>query len=1026
MSYKVSCDKCDNVINVDANSNDSEINCVCGNIISLSQHDTQITAMIDNSSSQSENRDMDTEVTGILNPEESNDNQNTIANTSISNSPSQVCVGNQKSFGNYEIISELGRGGMGVVYKARDPKLNRVVALKVLLAGDGASEDQIMRFHREAESVAKLSHPNIIPIYDIGQEGNQHYFTMDFTDGEPLDKYVKENKLKTNQSIEIMQKVASAISYCHDKGILHRDMKPANVIIDKNGEPHIMDFGLAKATEVQDTKLTQTGMIMGTPAYLSPEQGESAKDIDGRTDIWSMGIMLYEMLCGETPFQGESAMEIITKVCMDDPTPLNQKKKVSTDINTVTMKCLEKDRNERYTTAKDFADDLQRYLDGEPITAIPPSSMKVIVRKIKKHKALTAAFFIVLLVAGSAFYVVNNVLKESADSQKAAQERLKKASNETKQTKERLDQEKQAKLLVQTKRQIDLLSEDFNINILAITENKINELKRYKDVPGAESYIITLLKDKDESKVRMAVEFCIETGVTNEFTTIYDLLSANNASDELKIIVLDKVENHKELIPSLMELGKTTLENKTFRDKLYMAIAKADNGKDLLLKIDKEVPQKNKTSFDAALTEVDKVNTFSKYVKQLDSDDHKERIYAIKYVKEYQMKMAYSKIENLAFNDPNKEVRLEAAKVLNTLYYPLQTIKLINTIKEESKPKLRKAYAYLLGKNPPRGDDIIPFLNYLEAENNKEFIDIYFSGAGGVITRNKSVNGYPAPYAQYPVEAISVALDTYYKNKTTKVKAACLNIINYVVSNTKYPKTIEKNIVKLLNEESNMELMFNACYILMSLNKDGNLSENGWQAMYDALQREDSSLGFGLSIGSHLVYLWKDDQLTEKGIAVLIDAMHNHKNIKTRIHIVNAILRQSSKSGRYLPDNAFIEVSKILTNSKDNNFKSQVAKSMLTKSSVGGLHEECLSSLLKYLDKEWFENMILSRIPPASSRTYITKDAIPLYILMLKKTGIKEKKDYIIQVLKNKTKEDYGEDFDAWQKWWEENKNTVE
>ncbi|MHC4779816.1 MAG: serine/threonine-protein kinase, partial [Planctomycetota bacterium] len=247
----------------------------------------------------------------------------------------------RKTLGPYEIRDEIGRGGMGVVYKAFHPELKRVVALKVLIAGEDASESSIARFHREAEAVAKLGHhPHIVPVYDIGAEGNLNYFAMHFVEGTSLDERIDEGKITPRRAARIAQKLAEALHHAHGQGILHRDVKPANVLL-AGEEPMLTDFGLAKDVE-SESSMTSSGITLGTPQYMPPEQAEGRlDDIDERSDIFSLGATLYEMLALHPPFDGSTVVEVIHKILVRDPvSPRRGNPSVSRDLETICLKCL--------------------------------------------------------------------------------------------------------------------------------------------------------------------------------------------------------------------------------------------------------------------------------------------------------------------------------------------------------------------------------------------------------------------------------------------------------------------------------------------------------------------------------------------------------------------------------------------------------------------------------------------------------------------------------------------------------------
>jgi len=299
-------------------------------------------------------------------------------------------------FAGYELLGELGRGGMGIVYKARQKELDRLVALKVIIAGEDASEEEISRFMREARASAKMEHPNIVPVHDMGHVGRKHYFTMGFVEGRTLADFVRDEKPNLSQSIATMRKIASAIQYAHERGIIHRDLKPGNVMVDEAGEPHVMDFGLARNVR-EGSSLTRSGDAVGTPLYMCPEQAEGrVHEVDERADVWSLGVMLYEIIAGQLPFTAGSAMGVLLKVVNDDPLgPRKVSRKAPRDLDTITMKCLEKDRDRRYRTAGALADDLGRFLSGDPIAARPPSLVYRLRKKIAKRKAISAALLVI-------------------------------------------------------------------------------------------------------------------------------------------------------------------------------------------------------------------------------------------------------------------------------------------------------------------------------------------------------------------------------------------------------------------------------------------------------------------------------------------------------------------------------------------------------------------------------------------------------------------------------------------------------
>jgi TolB-like protein/Flp pilus assembly protein TadD len=273
-------------------------------------------------------------------------------------------------FGDYELLKQIGRGGQGVVFRARQKSLNRTVALKVISLGQWASKAHLKRFRLEAEAAARLEHPCIVPIYEVGERDGSCYFSMKFVEGGQLDEVARREPMPVRQAAELIAKVARTVHYAHEHGILHRDIKPGNILLDANGEPHLTDFGLARLVE-SESSVTQTLDVLGTPSYMAPEQavGNNAA-VSSVTDVYGLGAVLYQLLTGQPPFAGGTTYETIKLLEDTEPRqPRLLNSKVDRDLSTICLKCLEKDPKRRYPSALALAEDLERWLKHEPIAA---------------------------------------------------------------------------------------------------------------------------------------------------------------------------------------------------------------------------------------------------------------------------------------------------------------------------------------------------------------------------------------------------------------------------------------------------------------------------------------------------------------------------------------------------------------------------------------------------------------------------------------------------------------------------------
>jgi serine/threonine protein kinase/Tfp pilus assembly protein PilF len=305
-------------------------------------------------------------------------------------------------FGDYELLEQIGRGGQGVVFRARQKSLNRIVALKVIGLGHWATEAHLKRFRLEAEAAARLEHPGIVPIHEVGERDGQCYFSMKFIEGGQLDEVARREPMLIRRAVELIGKVARTVHYAHEHGILHRDIKPGNILLDRNGEPHLTDFGLARLVEAYST-VTGTLEVLGTPSYMAPEQaaGNNAA-VSSNTDVYGLGAVLYQLLTGQPPFAGGTTYETIRLLLDIEPRPprlLNPK--VDRDLSTICLKCLEKDPKRRYSSALALAEDLERWLKHEPIrarhTGVFARGKKWVQRN--PSSALLAASLIVLATA---------------------------------------------------------------------------------------------------------------------------------------------------------------------------------------------------------------------------------------------------------------------------------------------------------------------------------------------------------------------------------------------------------------------------------------------------------------------------------------------------------------------------------------------------------------------------------------------------------------------------------------------------
>jgi len=302
--------------------------------------------------------------------------------------PIEALIGSKLN--QYNITREIGRGSMGVVFEAEDTTNNQTIALKVLPPHISRSDKIIKRFLREAESVAKLKHPNIVKIYGIGHKDSVYYYAMELIKGRPLDEIlINDGILPFNETADIILQACKAIQFAHSFSIIHRDIKPGNIIISKSGEVTLTDFGLARQEKA--ATLTESGALVGTPIYMSPEQVMARRGgVDKRTDIYSLGVTLYQLLTGKPPFSGESTQRILNQILEEEATPPHRRNKnAPVALSTITMKAMEKDPDQRFQSAKEMGDEIKRYLAGASIKSKPLSIITQIARRVKKHKIIS-------------------------------------------------------------------------------------------------------------------------------------------------------------------------------------------------------------------------------------------------------------------------------------------------------------------------------------------------------------------------------------------------------------------------------------------------------------------------------------------------------------------------------------------------------------------------------------------------------------------------------------------------------------
>ena len=305
-------------------------------------------------------------------------------------------------YGRYQIVKELGKGSMGVVYQAHDPHIDRLVALKALRQDRVSSEDFVQRFLKEAKAIGRLAHPNIVTVYDVGRDHGTIYIAMEFLEGNPLNEVIQGEKLGLEEIVNLGVQVAEALDYAHEKGIVHRDIKPTNIILTPDDQAKITDFGIARIEDSSVTQQTQAGEILGTPVYMSPEQ-VMGRPVDGRSDLYSLGVILYELSTQKRPFGGSNLAAIFRAITQDTPAePAKTDSSISRELSELVMKSLDRRPDKRFQTGKAMAKALKACLKVKKSKALPPKPIK------KKPKPLGLVAFITLIVVslagGLAYY----------------------------------------------------------------------------------------------------------------------------------------------------------------------------------------------------------------------------------------------------------------------------------------------------------------------------------------------------------------------------------------------------------------------------------------------------------------------------------------------------------------------------------------------------------------------------------------------------------------------------------------------
>jgi len=388
-------------------------------------------------------------------------------------------------FGDYELLEEIARGGMGIVYKARQLSLNRLVALKMILAGSFASSREVQRFRSEAEAAANLDHPHIVPIYEVGEHEGQQYYSMKFIEGTSLAKHPRGDM---RREVEGIVDLIRAVHHAHQRGVLHRDLKPSNVLVDSQGTRLVTDFGLAKRLAAGDGSFTETGQVLGTPKYMAPEQAAGRKDLTVAADVYSLGVILYERLTGQTPFSGDNALTLLRQARESEPPrPSSIRPGLDRDLETVVLKCLDKEPSRRYPSADALADDLDRWIRGESIQARPVGQAVRLWRWCKRNPSVAALSALLLLslltlTVVSTFFAFRSAWQARREKALAHEARTE-AARATQATREAVEQKRWSERLRYIA-EVNAAERDYEAGNIRIARRRLTDLiPKHRDDP---------------------------------------------------------------------------------------------------------------------------------------------------------------------------------------------------------------------------------------------------------------------------------------------------------------------------------------------------------------------------------------------------------------------------------------------------------------------------------------------------------------------------------------------------------------